>query len=78
MQIYTSGTDPSYVFNKAVNSISVGAGYRYQSWYIDAAYVHKKRSSTYHCFTDWDGGIAPSGALDENVNTIVLSTGFRF
>ncbi|MDE6498040.1 MAG: outer membrane protein transport protein, partial [Muribaculaceae bacterium] len=25
MQIYTSGTDPSYVFNKAVNSISVGA-----------------------------------------------------
>ncbi len=78
MQVYTSGTDPSYVFNKAVNSVSVGAGYRYQSWYIDAAYVYKKRSSTYHCFTDWDGNIAPSGSLDENVNTIVLSTGFRF
>ena len=77
-EIYTSGTDPSYVFNKAVNSISVGAGYRYKSWYIDAAYVHKKRSSTYYCFTDWAGGIAPSGNVDENVNTIVLSTGFRF
>lgn len=79
MEIYTTRVDsPSYVFNKAVNSVSLGLGYRYKAWYIDAAYVHKHRESTYHAFTDWGGNVAPSGNVTENVNTLVLSTGFRF
>ena len=80
LEIYTSGisTDPSYVFNKTSNQVSVGLGYRYKGWYIDAAYVYKKRDSQYHAYTNWNGNIAPSGAINEHFNSIVLSTGFKF
>lgn len=78
LQIYTAGTDPSYIFSKSTNQVSIGAGYRYKGWYIDAAYVYKKRDSSYHCFTDFDGYRAPAGSLDEHSNSLVISTGFRF
>ncbi|MDE6486070.1 MAG: hypothetical protein K2L76_01025 [Muribaculaceae bacterium] len=80
LEIYTSGisTDPSYVFNKTSNQVSLGLGYRYKGWYIDAAYVYKKRDSQYHAFTNWNGNIAPSGSIKEHFNSIVLSTGFKF
>ncbi|MDE6542010.1 MAG: hypothetical protein K2L74_08360 [Muribaculaceae bacterium] len=77
-QVYTYGTDRSYVFNKSTNYVSLGLGYRYKGWYIDAAYVHRDRKSVYHCYTDWDGNRAPQGSLSNRDNSIVLSTGFRF
>ncbi|MDE6269432.1 MAG: outer membrane protein transport protein, partial [Muribaculaceae bacterium] len=78
MQIYTVGCDPSYTFNKTVNQLSLGCGYRYQSWYIDAAYVYRKCDGEYHAFTNWDGYRAPSGHSDISNSSLVLSTGFKF
>jgi len=78
MQVYTAGTDPSFVFNKTVNQVSLGLGYRYKGWYIDGAYVYKSRGSEYHAYTDWDGFRAPVSKIDEHNSSIVLSTGFRF
>lgn len=78
IQIYTTGCDPSYTFNKTTNQFSVGLGYRYQSWYIDAAYVYRKRDGEYHAFTDWDGYRAPTGKINDCNSSLVLSTGFKF
>ncbi len=33
---------PSYTMDKATTYLTCGLGYRYQSFYIDAAYVYKK------------------------------------
>lgn len=78
IQIITAGCDPSYTFNKTVNQFSLGLGYRYQSWYIDAAYVYRKTDGEYHAFTDWDGYRAPTGFSNMNNSSLVLSTGFKF
>lgn len=78
LQIYTSGTDASYIFRKDTNQVSLGCGYRYKGWYIDAAYVYRARENSYHCYSDWDGYHAPGGTLKEHTSSIVLSTGFKF
>ena len=78
IEILTSGTDPSFVFNNSINQVSVGAGYRFGQWYIDAAYVCKLRDNTYHAYTDFDGYRAPQGSFDEKLHSIVLSTGVKF
>lgn len=78
LPIYTTGCDPSYTFNKTVNQFSVGLGYRYQQWYIDAAYVYRKRDGEYHAFTNFDGFAAPTGHINDSNSSLVLSTGFKF
>ncbi|MDO4319621.1 MAG: hypothetical protein Q4C34_03500 [Bacteroidales bacterium] len=78
LEIYTSGTNPAYTFNKDVNSISFGLGYRYQAFYIDAAYVYRNRKSTYHAYTDFQGNKAPTAELTQTSNSIILSAGFKF
>lgn len=78
LPIYTTGCDPSYTFNKTVNQFSVGLGYRYQQWYIDAAYVYRKRDGEYHAFTNFDGYTAPTGHINDSNSSLVLSTGFKF
>lgn len=78
LEVYTSGTDPSYSLDKTTQYITAGIGYRYKAWYIDASYIHKNRESTYHAYTDWAGGKAPTMKVTDNNNSIVLSTGFRF
>lgn len=77
-QIPTSGTDPSYVFSNNTSNISVGLGYKYKNWYIDAAYQYVRRDNTYHAYTSFDGNIAPSAKLTDTHNNIVISTGVRF
>ena len=78
IEIYTSGTDPSYTFDKTATHVSVGMGYKYKSWYIDAAYVYKNRQSTYHAFTDYDNVRAPQSKLTDNNSSLILTTGIRF
>ncbi|MCM1032206.1 MAG: hypothetical protein NC405_00455 [Odoribacter sp.] len=78
VEVYTSGMNPSYVLNKTTDAISVGLGYRYQAFYVDAAYVYRKKTSTYHAFTNFNGIKAPSADLSETTNNIVLSVGFKF
>lgn len=78
IEISTYGTDPSYSFDKTTQNICFGLGYKYQQWYIDAAYVHTNRKSDFHAFTNWAGNVAPANSVTDNNSSIVLSTGFRF
>lgn len=78
LEVYTAGMNPSYTFNKDINSISFGLGYRYQAFYVDAAYVYRNRKSTYHAYTDFGGNKAPTAELTQTSNSIVISAGFKF
>ena len=71
-------TDPSYTLNKNTQHISVGLGYRYKGFYIDGAYVYKRREATYHAFTDFDNQKAPTATLAENIHSAVISVGYKF
>lgn len=78
MEILTSGVDPSYTFDKTTQHISVGLGYRYKAWYIDAAYIYKHREGTFHAYTNFNGNTAPQSKLTDNSSHLVISTGFKF
>lgn len=78
MEIITSGTDASYNFTKQTQNISCGLGYRYQAWYIDAAYVYTDRSGKFNAYTNWDGNKAPSMEVKDHNSSVVLTTGFKF
>ncbi|MDE6301060.1 MAG: hypothetical protein K2M19_05040 [Muribaculaceae bacterium] len=77
-QVFTAGTDPAFTLNKTSNAISVGLGYRWSSFYLDAAYVWRRRNSEYCAFTSYDGIQAPKASLAETTNDIVFSLGFKF
>lgn len=78
VEVFTSGTDASYSLDKNVQNISFGMGYRYKSWYIDAAYVYRNRESTFHAYTNFNGNTAPQWTLKDNNSQVVISTGFKF
>lgn len=78
IEVITSGTDPSYTFTKQTQNFTCGLGYRYQSWYIDAAYIYTDRSGKFNAYTNWDGYRAPSMSLKDHNSSIVLTTGFKF
>lgn len=78
IQVLTSGTDPSYSFDKSVYSITCGMGYKYKQWYIDAAYVYRSRESEYHAFTNFNGFVAPQSKITDHNSQLVISTGFKF
>ncbi len=78
IEVIASGTDPSYTFTKQTQNITCGLGYRYQAWYIDAAYVYTDRNGKFNAYTNWDGNIAPSMSLKDHNSSIVLTTGFKF
>jgi len=78
MEIYTNGTDPSYTFDKDIYSVSFGLGYKYKSWYIDAAYVYRHRESKFSAFTSYDTFKSPSWKVQDSNSSIILSTGFKF
>lgn len=89
--VYTSGPDdtettPSYSFDRATHYFSLGLGYRYKNFYLDAAYVNKRRESTWEAFTPnsyTDAGfpqrpVAPVSKITASSNQIVISAGFKF
>ncbi len=82
--IYTSGPDdtettPSYSFDKSTSYISVGLGYRYKNFYVDAAYVNKQRESVWRAYTPNSyTSLAPSSKINLSSNQIVLSMGVKF
>lgn len=80
LEIFTSGTDPSFTFNSGnTQYVTCGLGYSIsRSFSIDAAYVHKQRKSTFHPFTSWDTTLAPTAALTSNDNNIVLTATYKF
>lgn len=79
VEIFTSGTDPSYSFDKDIHNISLGIGYRISSWYIDLTYQHTRRTGTFSAYTPSSyQNYAPTASLSDNYNNIVITTGFRF
>ncbi len=75
-----TGTTPSYTLDNSTSYITCGIGYRYKSFYADAAYVHKSRSSEFHPYTGDNGYTANpyTAEVKSNDNNIVLSLGFKF
>ena len=80
MEIYTSGTLPNYRFDNSTNYITCGAGWKYQHFYVDLAYVYKHMSSMYHAYTpDLEAEFpSPQSKISLTNNQIVLTAGFRF
>lgn len=79
VEVLTSGTDPSFSLDsKLSQQFSVGLGYKYLGWYFDAAYVHKNREANFKAYTDYAGNIAPGATVKDNLNSLVLSVGYRF
>lgn len=76
--IYTSGTNPSYTFDKTTQYITCGIGYRYKGFYIDGAYVYKNRKGTFNAFSPFDGNQHPIAKVTENDHSIVMSLGLKF
>lgn len=82
LQIYTSGTDPSYRFDNDTYNICLGLGYRYKAWYVDLAYQHTRQTGTMHAYTPYPiNGVmcnTPQASVTDKYNNIVISTGIRF
>ncbi len=79
VEVLTSGTDPSYSLDsKLTQQFSVGLGYKYLGWYFDAAYVHRNRQSEFKAYTNYAGNTAPGATVKDNINSFVLSVGYRF
>ena len=81
--VSTSGTNPAYTANNGTDYVTLGLGYRTGGFYIDAAYVYKKTSSTWHGFSSFDDvsgnwAMAPMAKFDTTNNNIVLSIGYKF
>ena len=73
------GTMPSYTMDKATTYLTCGLGYRYQSFYIDAAYVYKNQKAEYRPYTPNDYTATPAATeVTDSNSQIVLSMGFRF
>ena len=73
------GTMPSYTMDKATTYLTCGLGYRYQSFYIDAAYVYKNQKAEYRPYTpNDDTATAAAPEVTDSNSQIVLSMGFRF
>ncbi|MBQ6647798.1 MAG: outer membrane protein transport protein [Muribaculaceae bacterium] len=62
-----------YQYDKSNQYITCGLGYRYKSFYADAAYVHQTRTSQYHAYPGEQGE-----EVKDNKNKIALTIGFRF
>lgn len=81
--IYTEGpedcgTMPSFTMSRATTHITAGIGYKYNSFYIDAAYVYRHRSSDYQPYTTNQYTDVNWSEVKDNDSSIVLSLGFKF
>lgn len=81
-EVYLSGTNPAYTVDDKTQYVTLGAGYRYKSFYADLAYVNKQRNSSYHAFTGYYSGSsfidAPRFDLKSTDNNIVITLGYKF
>lgn len=83
VEVLTGGTDPSYTFQNASNTISAGIGYRTGGFYIDFAYLHRHTDAKYHAFTNFrdyneEWVEAPTAKVDFNSNQLVFTIGYKF
>ena len=83
VEVVTVGTNPAYTLGSDTQYGTFGLGYRISGFYVDAAYVYKHRTSTYHAFTsfkDFDGYWydAPSAKITDNNSQLVFTVGYKF
>ena len=81
MEITTTSNNASYQFDKTTQYITCGMGYRYKSFYLDVAYVHKNYKSEYHITPPTLGtDAAPSiySEVKNNSDRVSATIGFRF
>lgn len=72
---YDTQTTPSFRMDHSTNYITCGLGYRYQMFYIDAAYVYRTHKSTFYA---WSSNEAPTASITDHDSNIVISAGLRF
>lgn len=79
IDVVTAGTTLSYTLDNKIQYYTAGLGYRYKAFYLDFAYVHKKRDSDYHAFSSEEGQpLPPIAKVKDANNEIVFSLGFKF
>ncbi len=86
LTIYPSDPNPSYEFDNNTNYYSCGFGYRYKAFFIDAAYMYRTRSSSWHAFSPniGDDNYAastfggPIAKVTSNNHQLVFTAGFKF
>lgn len=79
--IPTAGTLANFRLDNSTQYVTCGLGYRYKSWYIDAAYVWKHMTSNYQPFAADPANVGATlmnPKVTFNNSQLVLSTGFRF
>lgn len=76
--VSTVGTQPAYLMDNQTVNFSLGAGARYQNFYLDMTYVHRNQTGTYHAYTNYDGNVAPTASYTVGTNGLVTTLGMRF
>ncbi|MDE5796582.1 MAG: hypothetical protein K2H75_05690, partial [Muribaculaceae bacterium] len=70
-----------YTFNNSTQYITCGLGYRWNNFYTDLAYMHKRIGATYHAYTPDPASPqypSPQADMTFSNNQLVLSCGVRF
>ena len=88
--VYTTGTQTMYTVAGQRNNFSLGIGYRYGGFYLDAAYVHSTQTDKWSAFTRFPRAQGADYELDSNAvggpyaslrdtrNHLVFTLGFKF
>lgn len=87
--VYTSGVSTMYTFDGTRQNITFGLGYRWNSVYVDLAYVHSTSTAKWNAFSPFPHKPEQAYALDRPVygpqadltdtsNRVALTLGFRF
>lgn len=77
LSIATAGTTLSYNFDKNIQHVTCGIGYRHNNFYADLAYVYRNRESHYYAFSP-DEYMSPNAPVEDKNHSVALSLGFRF
>ena len=86
LSIATAGTTLSYNFDKNIQHVTCGIGYRHNNFYADLAYVYRNRESHYYAFSpvyafspdEYKYIMSPNAPVEDKNHSVALSLGFRF
>lgn len=90
--VYTAGTQSIYEFSGDRQNVTLGLGYRFGGFYVDAAWVHSTKKSEWSAFSTFPRAMngeaeyelasgatpGPHAQITDTRNHIVLSLGFKF
>ena len=76
--VAVGGCSPAFSYDRSVQNITAGFGYRHKNFYFDMAYVHKYRQNTYNAFPIDDNLHNVQWDVNDHNNRISATLGFRF